>query len=337
MNFDELYFVASAWNTGNAILIDGYDFLVTTTETIGLSNYALIINGKEKKIAKVLLADFKTGIALLENVVTTNSLLNILNFELSAYDQKSVAYQKNLFNKLHQLNCEIVKKDEGYNISTFEDYHLNDGTIIFGRRGEFLGLVTKKNEKPTLLPAKYIMKLLEEFSDIDKESVRCLNCENIIEKNQIINNSCPFCNNEISKEIIEDISPKLDETARKIETLLIKNDYELKYCRYGKNLWNISRGSASVFIRYNPKSKFIAAFSPLYQIKNNSSLLYKFLMRENAKLEFLTFSLHKDMIYLDTPYFVADNFKTEIADIIFKELFRLADYYDDVLAEMDKE
>lgn len=335
MKFDELFFVASAWNTGNAVYIDGYNFMVTTTETIGLSNVVLVQDSDSKKTSKVLFADYKNGLAIIQKVVDSSHLLNILNFELSAYDQKAIVYKKNMFNKVKEYSCEIIKKDDCLQIVSNENKVLTEGALVYSKRGEFLGIVTKKKNKPTLLAAKYIMKMIEEFSEINKEAVRCLNCNNIIEKQSIKNNMCPVCSNIISNEITDNILAPYDKTSKIIEQILAKMNYNLDLCRYGKNLWNITNGTASIFIRYNPQTKFIAAFSPLYIIKNNSEKIFKYLLSENNNLQFLSFSYNNQFVYLNAPYLIADNFSEKNLEKILDDLFKLADKYDNILMEID--
>lgn len=335
MKFDELFFVASAWNTGNAVYIDGYDFLLTTTQTVGFSKVVLLQNFNTKKTSKVLFSDFKNGVAIIEKVVKQNSLLNILNFELSAYDQNALIYQKNIFNEIQQFTCEIRKKDDILQIVSNHSKALIDGALVYSKRGEFLGIVTKKNNKPELIAAKYLMKMIEEFSDINKEAVRCLKCNNIVEKHSIKDKHCPVCGNVFLKEITDDILPPYDQTAKMIERLLVKMNYHPELVRYGKNFWNITKGSASIFIRYNPQTKFIAAFSPLYKIKNNSEKIFKYLISENSNLQFLSFSYHNNFVYLNAPYFITNYFSEKNLEKILCDLFKLADKYDDILMELD--
>ncbi len=334
INFDELYFAASAWNQGNALLIDGYDFLITPIENIGFSHKILIKEGDKKILLSRLLLDLKTGIAFLKNFDQKKSLINILNFELSVYDQPCIIYQKDYYGKVTEIRTEIVKdEDNGEYIIQSNDKKILSGAIVFAKKTEFLGIVSYDGKRYELIPAKYLMKTLEEFSRVGKESVRCPVCENIVEKESIYKETCPKCGAKIDERLLKNTLPFRDKTEILIEETLSNLGYNLELARIGRHFWEIKKGSATIFIRYNPETKFIVAFSPLVQLKNENSDIYRFLLEENKKIEYIYFSVNKGYVFLNAPYLISDNFNSNTLLNLFNLLFGLSDDYDDLLKE----
>ena len=333
IKFDELYFVASAWNQGNALLIDGYDFLITPIENIGFSQKILIKDGNKKLLVNRLLLDLKSGVVFLKNFNRKKSLINILNFELSLYNQTCVIYQKDYNNSITEIRAEIVKEEDSGKYIIQSDKKILSGAIVFAKKTDFLGIVSYNEEKYELIPAKYLMKSFEEFVKIQKESIRCPICGNIIEKKSVYQESCPKCGAKIDKRLLNDTLPKLDKTDIVIEETLEYLGYNIDLARFGRHFWEIKKGSATIFIRYNPSSKFIVAFSPLVKLNNKNTDIYKFLLEENKKISHIYFSVDKDYVFLNAPYLISNNFNSKILLNVFTLLFKLSDDYDDLLIE----
>ncbi len=340
MNTTDLYFISSAWNTGTGFKVDGYNFIITTVKTTGFANYVVIKNKLNiKKIAKVIFVDYSIGLAFLEDVFRQNSSIKISDFEMSIIDQPANLFITNYFNETKKILVETLNTNIRENNTTFlklKGFEKKEcsGAVLINNKKEFIGISLRKNNQCLVLPAKYILKSMEEYSSIGDVAIRCTNCLNIIKTDKINDNTCYICGGHIIPQLIEDTIPSLSKTDLKIENIITSLGFNINLARLGQHFWEIQKGSATIFIRYQPKLKFIVAFSVLCSINPNFPEIYKFLINENSKLKFLSFSINNTRIFLSTPYLVDENFNQNFATNLFSQLFDKADFYDDILINM---
>ncbi len=343
MKKKDLFFIASAWNTGTGFMVKGYNFIITTVQIVGFSKNVIIKkHNSSEKLVNVLFTDYSSGLAFVENPFKANTSLDIIDFEMSAVEQIVTLYKTNYYNEFMLKKCEISENNFTHNNIRHQLLNIKtpekEGAIIINAKNEFVGIVKylENEQKNIILPAKYILKTMEEYSGINEKAVRCTNCHNIVKLNDIINYNCPICSAEIVPQLLEDKTPALTATDKKIETALKQCGYDLKYARLGQHCWEIKEGSANIIIRYEPELKFIVTFSVLYKLgNNNEDKIYTYLLKENKNLKHFYFSINKKNIYLSTPYFIDEDFDKNFAKNIFNELFQKANYYDDILKEMN--
>lgn len=346
INNKDLFFVASAWNTGTGFWVKDYNFIITTIQVVGFSKKVVVRHSKIKNyIANVIFIDYSNGLVFLELPKKCKSNINILNFELSVIEQPVRIFRTNYNCDTISHSGEIIDNTYPYNNFNhlkikFKDPLKVSGAVMTNNRKEIVG-ITKHIESEDLfvgLPAKYILKSLEEFSIVNEESVRCPSCLNIIKKQHIFDNVCPSCTAEIKEELTEDFIPKMSKVEEKIEKSLKILGYNIIETRLGRHFWEINEGSAEIFIKYEPKQKFIVAFSKLLDLKqNNIDKVYEYLAIENGKIGDLSFSIDNNRIFLNAPYIFDDDFNEVYAKEIFSDLFKKADYYDDIIEEMQIE
>ncbi len=343
----DLFFISSVWNTGTGFLIKDYNYIITTIQVVGFAKKVVVRNSEiGKKIAKVIFIDYSNGLVFIELPRENLSSLNILNLELSVVEQPIKLYRTNYYGTILKENGEIT--DNKFKHNNFNHLNLKfnnkllkvSGALLLTNRNEIAG-ITKYIKEENLfvgLPSKYILKSLEEFSIIDQSSIRCPNCLNIINKKRIINNVCPSCTTNIKKELLEDYIPQMSVFENNIEKTITNLGYDIECSRLGRNFWEIEEGSAKIFVRYDPKQKFIAAFSELSDLVYESySDIFNFLLVENNKLDSLSFSLHNKRIFLSASYLFEDDFNEQYAQEVFHELLNKADYYDDIINKMIKD
>jgi len=342
MTNKEIFFISGAWNTGIGFVIHGYNFIISTVQVVGFEKTVLVRNNAHKRHqAKVLFVDYSTGLAFIEKKVNQEASLDILSFELAVLAQHVTIYKTNYYNKLIKTKVELLDSNiEINNIKYLEiknEPGINIGEIALNRRLEFVGITTIKEGTNLVLPAKYILKVLEEYSLIQGEALRCPHCLKVVQRQDIIDSFCPVCSSEIIPELLNDTLPSTLPIDKNIESVIEKLGFDIKQTRLGQHFWEIIQGSATIFVRYEPKTKFIVAFSALCELSTNkNSKVYNFLMEENSKLEFLSFSIDKNRVFLSAPYIIEDSFDNEFAVDLFKKLFEKSDYYDDIIIELLK-
>ncbi len=337
-----LYFISCAWNTGIGFAVQNYNFIITSVQIVGFSKYVTVKSASTKKyLAKVIFVDYSLGLAFIEKKDEIVPTIDIINFELSVLEQPVDKYRIDYFNRITKHTTEAI--DTGYTQNNINYLLLKDITtqncvsaVIFNKKNDFVGITkyVENTKQCFVIPAKYILKTMEEFTAINDDAIRCPNCLNIVRRKNIVANTCPVCSATIRDEILNDLLPSKTETDKKIEEIISELGYDLKMSRLGLHFWEIPKGSATIFIRYEPKLKFIAAFSALCDInKNNSLNVKKFILQENAKLNFLSFSINNNKIFLNAPYLVDETFDEKFAKELFAEIFEKADYYDDIIVD----
>ena len=101
----------------------------------------------------------------------------------------------------------------------------------------------------------------------------------------------------------------------------------------GPNHWSIRRGSAKINIAYHEKSGLIIGDAYLATLpEDNIKELYTFLLKQNYKLEGLTFSVKGQDIILSL--LIYDQYlNKETAQRLFNHLLQNADDYDDIIVD----
>lgn len=342
MTGKDLFYIGSAWGAGTGFIVKGYDFIITTVQTIGFSKNVIIKNEQiPKQTAKILFADYTSGLAFIEKPKNYSSNFDVLDFEMAVLEQTVTIYKTNYYNELIFSKSEIIQnKFQHNNISYFLLLNNNEntsGSIIINKKNELVGITkqVKSIDKNIALPSKYILKTMEEFASIGQQAIRCTNCQNIISYKKVIGNICPICSSEITKELLVDSLPAQTITDKEIEAALLNLKYNLTESRIGHHTWEITKGSANIIIRYDPDLKFIVSFSPICVLNNtNNNQIYEFLLSENKKITHFSFSINKNRVFLSTPYLIDDDFDEYIAKIIFEELIEKANYYNNIIQKM---
>lgn len=342
MTVNDLFYIGSAWDSGTGFIVDGYNFIITTVQTVGFAKNVVIKNPKIKKQkVKVLFTDYSTGLAFIEKPNKVSANFDVLDFEMAVIEQIVTIYKTNYYNEFIITKTEVTSnKYQHNNINHLllknkkED---TSGSVIINTKNELVG-ITKHIEKSganIALPAKYILKTMEEFSIVNEEAVRCTNCNNIVSQNKIIGKTCPVCSAEIMNELLSETLPAQSITDKEIEAALKNLNYDLQLSRIGHHIWEITKGSANIIIRYEPELKFIVSFSSICTLnRTNNDKIHEYLLSENKKISYFSFSIHKNKVFISTPYLIEDDFDENFAQKIFNELFEKADYYDDIIENM---
>ena len=98
--------------------------------------------------------------------------------------------------------------------------------------------------------------------------------------------------------------------------------------RRSQAAWRIDNGSARIDINYYENGIIIGDTKLCGIPSKNIEKAYDFLLKENAKLSYLRFSINENSIYLS--YLIVDSSFKEGKTAI-ERLFKFSDKYDDIL------
>jgi serine protease Do len=118
-----------------------------------------------------------------------------------------------------------------------------------------------------------------------------------------------------------------------LEDIIRAADHDPLLARRGPSLWSIREGSATIQLAYHEDSGLVTGDAYLCRIPEAApARLYAYLLRENARLQQLSFSTYGRDIILSL--LIYDRYLTVATALPrFEHLFARADYYDNVLVE----
>jgi serine protease Do len=216
----------------------------------------------------------------------------------------------------------------------------NSGGPLVNIKGEVVGvntfIIKGGDNLGFALPVNYLKDALEQYKAVRSEVVvRCPSCSTLVTEKTLDNDKyCPNCGTEIDFPKAADVAEtQLSGIAKTVEGILQKIGLDPELARTGQNKWEVEEGSAKIRISYNPDNYFIISDAFLCRLpKEGIKSLYVYLLKENYKLEEKFFSLQGENIVLSSMIYDID-INVDSGETLFRELFRLADYYDTLLME----
>lgn len=336
--------IATPFSTGTGFYLQEYGLIVTNFHVVN-GNSEVVIDGVnfQKQLSTVVYTDQRYDLAFL--TVAEKVTLPILLFgDILAMGEgdpviavghpfglKYTATQGIISNMHHHHNdLQYIQHDAALNPG-------NSGGPLINVKGELLGvntfIVQNGNSIGFSLPVTYLKSTLDEFHKSGKEiATRCSSCMNIVFANEIKNSYCPHCG---AKVTLPSEAPKYEPVgiSKTIEKILSDLEYQVSLSRRGPNHWELLKGSAKINISYHEKTGLVLGDVYLCQLpKQNIKPLYEYLLKENYKLEGLTFSLKGQDILMSLVIY--DKYLNPLSGLkLFKDLFAHADYYDDQLLQ----
>ena len=336
--------IATPYSTGTGFYISDYNLIVTNEHVVRDNNKVVIVGEDfDKQIVEVLYCDPKFDLAFLACPETTQlpSVSLAIDNTLTEGDQviavghpfglKYTATQGIVSNMLHkQDDINYIQHDAALNPG-------NSGGPLLAKDGKIVGvntfIIRDGNNIGFSLPIKYLKDTLEEFREGGGEAcVRCNSCLNLVFESQNKSGYCIHCGAKM--KMISGIEPyEPVGISFTIEKILENLGYDNDLARRGPNNWEIIEGSAKINISYHEKSGLIVGDGYLCSLpKKNIKPLYKFLLKENYKLDGLTFSVKGQDIILSL--LIYDQYLNIDSGIkLFRHLIDIADKYDDILVK----
>ncbi len=339
--------IASPQFSSTGIVLPQYNLIITTLQNI-YGNKQILIAGERfpRTLAKVLFIDSTYNFACIEapaGVIFPN--IKVADSEKLKVDEKIWAADFRFNQSFSYKKGNILQIEKSFDninriITKFKNTNILSGSALFNEKMEFIGInhiVTDKSETIySCIPANYIINSIENYkTSAYKQAIRCPSCTNILDTNKLKNNTCPNCETPIDKHLITEKKHNPSHTAKKIEEIIKKLNYEVAISRIGENYWEIEEGSALIRISYDKNSGFVAANAILCKLpEHDNSNIYEYLLMENNYLKGLSFSIQDRSIVLAMIQIHEKDLHINTALKLFKYLFSKADDYDDTLIEM---
>jgi serine protease Do len=338
--------LATQTGTGTGFYVKEYDLIVTNDHVVD-KNAEVSIAGKtfDKQLVRVWYTDRKhdlafiappAGVALSE--VTLGKYEGIKQGdEVIAlghpFDLIYTATQ-GVISKVDRIRggLKYIQVDAAINPG-------NSGGPLVNEKGEVLGvnsfIIKGGDNLGFALPVSYLHTALALYAPHRGEpSTRCHSCEFLVLASNIDTGKyCPSCGTEVKLPQLPEKEAEAVGVGKLIEDILRELGKDVKLARNGVNRWEVKEGSARIKIHYNQENYFIAGDAYLCQLPADGSMivpLYTFLLRENYSMNGLVLSCVNQNIVLSRIIYDMDINK-ESGTNLFRDLFRKADEYDNVL------
>ena len=339
--------IATPFSTGTGFLLPTYSLIVTNEHVIRDNQEVIVYGaGLEKQLCPVIFIDPQHDLAFLKAPGQVSDLPLIkLAFEKSVQQGEEVLAIGHPFNLKYSAAIGNIS-NTGQQMGNIEYLHHdaalnpgNSGGPLVNMDGEIIGIntfVLKDGENIGFaLPVRYLQAALSDFEDhrkAGKKAVRCQACSFLVPDEPKQSNYCPNCGAKVllpSKiEVYEPVG-----VPKTIEDMLEAIGQNVPLSRRGSNAWEIQEGSARINIAYYEKNGLITGDAVMCTLPPSNILpLYEYLLRQNYKMDGLTFSVRKQDVILSL--LIYDRYlNVETGVQLFRHLFKTADDLDNILVE----
>jgi serine protease Do len=338
--------IATPYSTGTGFLLKNHALVITNHHVVE-DNRSVIIegNGFKKQLSEVLYIDKKYDLAFL--AAPTDIDPDLPGISLAGKKQVKERDAVTAFGHPFGLNFAVKS---GYISNTREvmngipyihiDVGLNPGNSggpLVDHEGDVIGVNTfimrDSDSVGFALPADILEQSLEAFMAAGGVDVaRCTGCGNMLTLQTVEQDNCSHCGSGVKLPSKVEVYQAAGVPGT-IERLISTIGHDVALSRCGPNAWEIRQGSAKIIITYHEKTGLISADALLCQLPETQiKPLYEYLLRENYTNSAMTLSVHEQDILLSLLIF--DRYLDEETGIeMLEDLFKKADYYDNVLVE----
>jgi len=327
--------------SGSGFYLQTHDLIITNSHVVtGLKKVVISSKDLKRREATVVYDDPKYDLAF----ITTPHLdiKNILQLsKKSVHDGDKVVavghpYGLNytategIVSKAARLQGELeyIQIDAAINPG-------NSGGPLLNESGEVVGvntfIIQNSNNLGFALPFSYVVEALEAFEKLGKHDIiRCSSCLNLVQEADIKDDYCPQCGIKI------DVAKKRREgyipvgTVKTLEEILHGMGKDVALARRGQRMWQIDVGSARIEISYYDNGIIVADASLCRLPHENIKEIYRFMLEENTKMDYLQFSINDNSIMLS--YIIVDSsLEVKSGSVALGRLLSKSDIYDDLL------
>ena len=335
--------IATPYSRGTGFYLPQYD-LIVTNEHVVRDNREVVIDGLTfgKQLSPIIYLDALFDLAFIKTPEVKNIpdfclLKDILTAGTEVWSLGQPFGSKFMYSK--GIINNVVKENEDLEFI----YHTallnpgNSGGVLINNKGEIIGvntfLIADGKFTGFALPVHFLLETIEEFRKKEGEvAARCASCKAILFEKNIQKQKCPHCHQKVV--LATQIKPYAPSgVAKTIEDMLSLAGYQVELSRRGPGNWEIQQGSAHIHISYYDKTGLIIGDAYLCSLPaQNPKPLYEFLLKQNYEIEGLTFSIKEQDIVLSL--LIYDRYlNIDTGKKLFKHLFEMADYYDNILVE----
>lgn len=337
--------IATPYATGTGFYLSKYGLIVTNEHTVR-DNKQVALKGKyfNKQMGRVVFVDELSDLAFLR----AESNRDIAPIEITTstlgIGDRVVALGHPFGHEFSAMGGEVSSTDHqiadvGY---ILHDAALNPGNSggPLSKDGNLVGMNTFMLKKGVsvgyALPMEIILERLEAFTESGySAATQCSACQTMIEDDGSGAEYCTHCGSSIH-HVSGYAAYEPRGVGKTLEDLLGEMGFDVALSRTGLNNWSMYRGSALINISYHEKTGLITGDAHLCKLPEDNILeLYQYLLRENYRLEGLTFSV-KDRDIIISLLIFDQYLNASTGKELFENLFELADHYDDVLVDRYK-
>lgn len=334
--------ISNHHGNGSGFYLKDRNIIVTNNHVVEESREVLVSGKKmEKRMEKVLFFDPQYDIAFVDATGNPDIPEAKLSLTTGLKEGDSVVAighpygfnytaTQGIISKMERLNSgmKYIQIDAAINPG-------NSGGPLINSAGEIAGINSSKIMNAEnigfAIPLNYLKEDLDAFQEKfkGKPLVRCNGCSNVMEDIEIKDDYCPFCGNEIKLPKSAEEEDEVAGIGAIIEKIIAKHISDVRLARKG-GAWELEAGGAKISIRYT-NNKFVVGDVRLCKLpKENIKEMYEFMLKENYSLEWLTFSLNKQEVFLSFIIFDQD-FNQETGEIIVDSMVKYAKEYDEIL------
>lgn len=340
--------IATETGTGTGFYLPAYDLIITNNHVIkGDRKVTIKSRTFDKTLAEVIFIDEKYDMAFILPPVDMKALpdLQLGDSDLMKEGDDVIAIghpyglnytaTQGVISRVNRIQqgLKYIQIDAAINPG-------NSGGPLINNAGQVIGIntfiVRGGDNLGFALPANYLKEALEQYLKIKGTfAIRCPSCSTLVTEQNIESEKyCPNCGTVINfpKEVTKQTAPATG-VVKLIEDILEQLGFNKELAKSGYNYWEVENGTAKIKISYNPDNYFIISHAFLAQIpKDGIKELYSFILRENYKLKGKFFSLYEGNVILSCVIYDLD-INLESGQVIFKDLFEKANYYDIILID----
>ena len=337
--------VATPFSTGTGVYLAHYDLIVTTEHAVR-SNRQAVVEGAEvaEQLVPIVYLDPYYDLAFLRPARWTDRDPLVLAADDLLTEGTEVVREGVYRERIDRAEGVVTEPDFVHHGIRYLKHsalgeHVLPGSVVRDlRTGRVLGINAQQapdgSQGVLALPEVLVREVLQDFARGEgRPGARCFHCQRItFEVAANPRGYCPHCR----EPLVLPSGVRVAEPtgiAATVEQILRAGGYDPLLARRGPDLWRIRQGSATIQITYHEDSGLVTGDAYLCQLPDTPrSELLAFLLRENDRLEQLTFSTYgKDIIL---SLLIYDRYlRVDTALPRFRALFAQADAYDDVLVD----
>ena len=336
--------IATPHSLGTGFLLPDEEIIVTNEHVVRGSKEVVIDgNDFDQQLTEVLFLDEKLDVAFLRKPKSINAHKVELGNSAQVKSGDSVIAVGHPFGLRYAATQGIVSNPKALQsdlIFIQHDAALNPGNSggpLLNEMGQVVGVNTfgmkDGNSIGFSIPIELIHQAYNEFVDAGRLlASRCFSCSSIVHEKNIQGDYCPNCGYKIK------LPSKIKAyeaygMAKTIEAMIDACGYPVGITRRGQHNWEILQGSAKIKISYHEDSGIITGDAYLCKLpKKDTIRIYEYVLRENLKLDGLTFSAKGQDVILSLLIY-DKYFNLETGKVFFNHLFQMADHYDNILIE----
>ena len=305
---DNIVQIMTPYGSGTGFILD--NLIITNSHVVsGMSEVVISAKKIKRCIAKVIYDDPSYDLAFIHHDLNFKAS-NPLILSTSSVEDGDIAIAighpyglnytatEGIVSRAARLqgDLEYIQIDTAINPG-------NSGGPLLNIEGEVIGINTfiiqNSNNLGFALPFYYIDEAIKSFKELGKRDIiKCPSCKNLIQEEQIQNDYCAVCGIKLDVAKRRRKGYKPTGPTKLVEEILSALKINVTLARRSQASWRIEHENVIVDVNYYENGVIIGDTKLCALPKENIDALYDYLLKENAKLTYLQFSISENNIYL---------------------------------------